>query len=152
MIYINNLEDSKEERTFYKNFKSHKYKTSESGRLDFIIAMALFKGNFEGALNYIEESIKENEEEYIKLTDDLKNYSLYTSIRNNQVINPIEMITVEQLKMIEVKAKAKFSITEQFITILLANLPILRKFQNENPDYTPNTDASVKEFWDYIVN
>ena len=130
---------------FGRVFVSHKDKTDKSGSLNMIIAQVLFKGNFEGALNFLEESIQESKQ--LTEIDNLKNNSLYTSLINSQVKNPSEVITESLLSKIEIKAKSRFGAINAFVNTGIKHLDLFREHQKANPNYELDAEEYAKTFW-----
>ena len=91
IIFQQQYDNPKVKSEFKSVFFSHSEKTEKSGHLNMIMVQILFKGNFEGALNFLQESI--NEKTQLKEIDNLKNNSLYTAVIDSKVKNPSEIIT-----------------------------------------------------------
>lgn len=150
IIFHERYHDSNTVKEFNTVFGSHKHKTEKSGAINIIIAQVLFKGNFEGAMSYLEESI--NEKNRLQEIDDLKNHSLYTSIVDGVVKNPSEVITDKLLKGIELNARSRFGAINAFVTVGIDHLPALRDYQRENPIHEMNIEAEVNNFWKEIMS
>lgn len=149
IIFKGEYDDPKVLSEFKKVFYSHIEKASKSKSLNMIIAQVLYKGNFEGALNFLKESIQESTQ--FKEIDNLKNYSLYTSLINSQVKNPSEIITENLLSIIELKAKSRFGAINAFVNAGIIDLPFLREHQKTNPSYELDAEKYAKEFWDDLM-
>lgn len=134
---------------FEKVFFSHQKKADKSSSLNIVIAQVLCKGSFKDALNFIEESIEERKQ--LKEIDNLKNYSLYTSVINSQVKNPIDVISETILSKIELKAKSRFGAINAFVTIGIEHLSALREHQKANPNYEIDAEEYAKKFWDELL-
>lgn len=137
-----------------KNLKdkvnSHNNKTYNSGALNLFIAQVLFKGNYEGAMNFIEDSI--GEKNRLGKINEYKNNSFYTAIVRDDVKMPSEMITVSNLETIKFKALSRFRMANAFITVSIEYLPEIKKFQQDNPNFSADEDEYVKDFWKEILD
>ena len=145
IIVEEKYDDPKVKSEFEKVFISHRKKTEKSSSLNIMIAEVLHKGNFEGALNFLQESIEERNQ--LEEINNLKNNSLYTTIINTKVKNPSEVITANLLSKIELKAKSRFGAIKAFVTFGIEHLTFLREHQKANPNYELDIEDYAKEFW-----
>lgn len=149
IIFQKQYDDPAIKLEFDKVFRSHKIKTDKSSSLNIMIAQVLYKGNFEGAMKFLEETIEEGKQ--LNHINDFKNYSLYTSIVDSNVKNPSEIITERHLANIELKAKSRFGATNAFVKVGIEHLESLRKYQNENPEFKPDAEDYAKKFWNELM-
>lgn len=133
-----------------KVFSSHQFKTEKSSSVSSFIAQVRFKGDFDGALDYLQESIAEKDQ--LQEIDNLKNYSLYTSIIKDGIQNPSEIITPLLVSKIETKAKDRLNATRAFVQMCFNHLHSIREFQNKNPNFQYDPETAEKIFWDSIIN
>lgn len=145
IIHEEQYDDPNVIKEFIKFFFSHQKKTVESLSLNFLIAQVNYKGDSKGAYRFLQ--LDEEKRKQVQATDDLKNYSLYTSIIDLQVKNPAEMISRELLSEIELEAKSRFNLINTFVLIGIKHLPEIREFQRANPNYKPDIEAYIKEHW-----
>ncbi len=143
------LGNKEKAKLFEKNFVSHKSKTKQSILIDTFIARIIFKGNYEGALSFLIDS--NDEMEKLNMINDYKNYSLYTSIVNNEVRKPSEVISNLLVEKISTKAINRYSVTQGFISTVIKALPTLKEFKFNNPNHNINIEKSVSDFWKEII-
>jgi AbiV family abortive infection protein len=137
-------------KEYERNLKMHPYKIKTSGALDSFICQVIYKGDFEGALKFLESSISENEHDL----DRDKNNSLYTNIVGDDVKKPIEMIDEEKMKYIWFRAISRYKIAEPFINMGLEHYETLREYQRENgsiKNMSLDMEEVSKKFWDEII-
>jgi AbiV family abortive infection protein len=141
-------EDIKE---YKKNFTKHRYKIKRSVGLGSFICQVLYKGNYEGAMSFLESSMSENE----NTLDEYKNKSLYTAIIGDDVKIPSEMVDEKKMDYVWFRATTRYNMAQPFIKVLLEHYQKLREHQRENGsirDMSVDTEKAAKEFWDEIIS
>jgi AbiV family abortive infection protein len=141
-----NEEDIKE---YKKGFFRHPHKIKKSRLLDMFICQFLHKGDYEKAIEFLESSISENENDL----DEQKNKSLYTAVINNTVMMPSEMIGEEKMNYIWYRVLGRYGMAQAFVNILLKHYGEIRQYQQENQsikNMMVDVEKAVKEFWDEI--
>jgi AbiV family abortive infection protein len=121
-----NIENATEIKEFDRSFCSHTSKTKLSQGIDFMFALMSEKTPTTKKLleNFIEQMDK------VDISNDNKNYSLYTSLIDNKFYKPSEIITEEQLSNIAFYAKLRLSIATPFFTLGIENFDVL--YENRN--------------------
>ena len=76
----------------------------------------------------------------VNISNDYKNYSLYTSLIENKFHKPSEIITKEKLENISYYAKLRLQIAESFIKLGIQNFDILYEIRNDLDE-----DAALRE-------
>ncbi|HRI22019.1 MAG TPA: AbiV family abortive infection protein [Panacibacter sp.] len=142
--------NEKDFKEFERSFKSHTSKIKRSRALDSFICQVIYKGDFDGALNFLQSSISENENQL----DQSKNNSLYTNIIDSQVKKPSEMISENQMNYIWLRAISRYKIAQPFVTMALEHYETLREYQREHgsiKNMSLDAEEVGKEFWDEII-
>lgn len=148
LVLIDPTED--DVRQYKRNFFKHTAKIKKSSALDTFICQVLYKGDYEGALTFLESSLAENELEL----DNYKNQSLYTSIIGDSVKTPLEMIDEEKMNYIRLRAVSRYKMVEPFIRMLLEHYIKLREYQKENGSIkhmSRDSEEAAKAFWEEII-
>lgn len=121
-----NIGNDIEVRNFNRAFLSHTTKTRFSQGMDFMFALMSEKTPHTKKMleNFIEQRDKVN------ISNDYKNYSLYTSLIDGKFYTPKEIITEEQLSNIAYYAKLRLRIANPFFTLGIKNFDVL--YENRN--------------------
>ena len=137
------IDNLKETKSFETAFRDHKTKTKYSQGLDFMYAIMSDKSDLTKALlgSWLDEHDK------IEISNNYKNYSLYTSLIDNKFQKPSEIITKEMLDKIAYYAKLRLQIAEPFFRLGIENFDLLYKTRNNfNIEETLNeTSKKIKE-------
>lgn len=118
-----NIDDIKETKKFFKDFTSHTVKTKTSQGIDFMFALEIEKSSYSKKL--IEEFIFERDD--VNVSNNYKNYSLYTSYKDGEFYKPSEIITKDMLNKISKHAKFRLQVGRPFIQLGIENYDILFK-------------------------
>ncbi len=120
MIIFNKYHDEIAVRKFLNDFKSHKTKTALSLNTDMIVAYMniLSDDNFNRTL--VKRAFVQSDN--LKKLDDLKNYSLYTSIEDGKFITPAEIIRKDLVDEIEFTAEMRLQVSEAIIKECLSRV------------------------------
>lgn len=115
------IDNAAEIREFDSAFINHKAKTKFSQGLDFMFALMSEKTPDTKKIleNFMEQRDKVN------ISNNYKNYSLYTSLIDNKFYMPSEIITEQQLSDIAYYAKLRLSIANPFFTLGIENFDAL---------------------------
>jgi len=118
-LMYDDIEDDLQCKAFLKNFTHHQTKTKISIGLDLIFALNSDASNFnkEVVKNFLNKSSKEN----INISNNLKNYSLYTSLIENKFYSPSEIITEDKVNDIEFWANLRLEIANSFFAPAIKN-------------------------------
>ncbi|PJJ08723.1 AbiV family abortive infection protein [Flavobacterium sp. 1] len=116
-----NIEDIEETKKFFKDFRSHTVKTETSQGIDFMFALQIEKSSYSKKL--IEEFIFDRVD--VAVSNDYKNYSLYTSYKDGEFYKPSEIITNDMLDKISKHAKFRLQVGKPFIKLGIDNYDIL---------------------------
>lgn len=111
------IENIVEINSFKKSFRSHTTKTKISQGIDLIFALMSEKSD-------LTKKILENwfvERDKVLISNDYKNYSLYTSLIANKFLKPSEIITKEKLDHIAYFAKLRLQIADPFFRLGIEN-------------------------------
>lgn len=121
------LEDDKSKiNKLLKELKKHKIKTDYSIGYD----MMLYKSLNEKHKKTLLESFVFNSSN-ISLVDDYKNYSLYTSIINNEFKKPSEIITLENVQNHKFYAEIRLNVAKELNRVNIDNFPTLIEARKE---------------------
>lgn len=135
-----NINNAPEIRDFNKAFYSHTTKTKFSQGMDFMFALMSEKTPSTKKLleNFMEQRDKVN------ISNDYKNYSLYTSLIDSKFYMPSEIITEEQLSHIAYYAKLRLRVANPFFTLGIENFDAL--YENKsNLDEEATLDEGAKK-------
>jgi AbiV family abortive infection protein len=88
-LLFDDYEDEEKQKSFLTDFRDHKIKTKKSAGIDFMIAMTLGSAEIKKVLITNMQTQLENTSKF----NDLKNYSLYTSLIENTFLMPEEIIS-----------------------------------------------------------
>ena len=91
-----NLKNEKEYKTFLKDFRDHKIKTEVSQGVDFMFVMMTEGNDFTKKL--LHNLLEKDNNLSLNLSNNKKNYSLYTSLIEDKFYAPLEVITLGGLK------------------------------------------------------
>jgi AbiV family abortive infection protein len=128
-------------------FRDHQWKTTKSIGMEILFAIFQFE-DYKKAILHIDELIEENEDVY--LLNDMKNYSLYTSLINNQCKTPGELITAKDVGAIAIKSMRRVHAAELYISQTLPNIDELRNYIRQ-PDFVlPSKEKLAMEFFKEI--
>ena len=133
------------QKMYREEFFEHRRKTKRSGAMDILVVEVLYQGEVDNALSFLESSFKESEKEL----NNRKNYSLYTSVIENNVKRPDEVITKDMVNHIWFRTISRFNAAKAFVETGLKNWEALRKYMKEQAEtgnvITPERYA--EEFW-----
>jgi AbiV family abortive infection protein len=145
------IDPSEEDIKSYKiEFFKHPHKIKKSGSLDMLICQFLYKGDYDGAMKFLESSMSEDEHHL----DAQKNKSLYTAINNDDVLMPSEMVDEKTMNYIWDRVLTRHKMAQPFINITLEHYAKLREYQQENgsiKNKSIDIEKAAKEFWDEIL-
>lgn len=145
-LLFDNLSDEKTKKIFLKDFRDHQEKTRKSIAMDYYFLL-IGKDHIDDKLKFLEASAYELKN--ISKLNDLKNYSLYTSIHNNQFKTPKELISDSNLDSIEFRALTRYRVAKSYLQFQLPHLETLKNYFSTNP-ITLSEDELIKNFWEYI--
>lgn len=126
-ILKGDIESDEETKKFLKKFTSHLEKTEFSQGIDFMFAIMAEKSDLTKKL--LENSFSELGK--VHISNNYKNYSLYTSLIENKFHKPSEIITKEKLENISYYVKLRLQIAEPFIKLGIQNFDILYETRND---------------------
>jgi AbiV family abortive infection protein len=121
---IENLQETKQ---FLKKFINHKTKTKSSQGIDFMYALSAEKSTF--TKNLLQDFMLEHND--VDVSNDYKNYSLYTSFKDNKFQKPSEIITKDRVENIAHYAKLRLQVAKPFFMIGIQNYDILFETRND---------------------
>ena len=142
---------SQDIKEYEKSFFRHPHKIKKSATLDTFICQVLHKGDYDGAMAFLESSISENENKL----DEYKNKSLYTAIVGNDVKIPSEMVDENKMNYIWFRAITRYRMAQPFVKMGLEHYQELREYQRENgslKNMSVDTEEEAKKFWDEIIS
>ncbi|PXY42725.1 hypothetical protein DMB65_01505 [Flavobacterium cheongpyeongense] len=131
-----NIEDAEETKRFFKDFRNHTVKTKTSQGIDFMFALQIEKSRYSKKM--IEEFIFQRDD--VIISNDYKNYSLYTSYKDGEFCTPSEIITKDMLDKISKHAKFRLQVGKPFIKLGIDNYDILFKTR----DLLNEEEASIE--------
>ncbi|MCK9403899.1 MAG: AbiV family abortive infection protein [Chitinophagaceae bacterium] len=137
------ITDKKAVKKFLSDFRNHKEKTRRSIAIDYYVLLVT-KDIVEDKLQFLEASAHEMEN--IDALNDLKNYSLYTSIHSNTFKTPNEIITDKLLSGIEFRALTRCGVAKSFMKFSLPFIDDLKKYCIENPINLTDEEL-IANFW-----
>lgn len=109
--------------SFKKEFHSHKLKTTQAINFDYLILSSI---NEKGERQKFFK-VMMLEHEKIEDFNNLKNYSLYTSIFNSKFLKPADIITLEHLEGIKERAKTRFGLVKPYLEFSLKHFEKVKK-------------------------
>lgn len=139
-ILKGDIESDEETKKFLKKFTSHLEKTEFSQGIDFMFAIMAEKSDLTKKL--LENSFSELGK--VHISNNYKNYSLYTSLIENKFHKPSEIITKEKLENISYYAKLRLQIAEPFIRLGIQNFDILYETRNDLDEEATSIECSKK--------
>lgn len=116
-----NINDEKETKRFFKDFRSHTAKTKSSEGVEFMFALASEKSSYSKKL--LEEFMYDRKDVFV--TNNFKNYSLYVSEIEGEFYKPSEIITSDMLDKISKHAKFRLQVGKPFIQLGIDNYDVL---------------------------
>lgn len=140
----------KDFKEYSEEFVAHRKKIKRSSALDAFICKVVYKGNYEGAMSFLESTISEDE----KKLDEYKNKSLYTEIIGDDVKSPAEMMGQKGVNYIWLRALSRFKMAQPFVKMCLEHYITLREYQKEHgsiKDMKIDDERMAKEFWDELL-
>jgi AbiV family abortive infection protein len=117
-------------KIFKKDFHSHKAKTTKAINFDAVLLSSIKEKSERHKFLY---SIL-LEHENLETFNDLKNYSLYTSIIKDKFLLPSEIITQKHLEEIEIRATTRFDLVKSGLNFLLDNFDEIKNANIEIDD------------------
>ncbi|MCR4032489.1 MULTISPECIES: AbiV family abortive infection protein [Flavobacterium] len=138
-----NIEDANETKKFFNDFKSHTVKTETSQGIDFMFALKIDKSPHSKKM--IEEFIFNRDD--VTVSNNYKNYSLYTSYIDGEFYKPSEIITNDMLDKISKHAKFRLQVGKPFIKIGIDNYDALFKTRDllNEEEASIETQKKIKE-------
>lgn len=120
------IDNDVETKKFQRDYTNHLAKTEFSQGIDFMFAIMAEKSDLTKKL--LENSFFELGK--VHISNNYKNYSLYTSLIDNKFHKPSEIITTEKLDKIAYYAKLRLQIAEPFLKLGIQNFDVL--YENRN--------------------
>lgn len=144
-----NIEDVEETKKFFKNFTSHTIKTKTSQGIDFMFALQIEKSSYSKKL--LEEFIYERID--VNISNNYKNYSLYSSFKDGEFYQPSEIITKDMLNKISKHAKFRLHVGGPFIRLGVNNYDILFETRNNlcEEDASAETQKKIEELLKFKI-
>jgi AbiV family abortive infection protein len=112
-LLFDDYENEEKQKEFLKDFKDHKVKTKKSAGVDFMIAMTIGTPEIKKVLISNMQTQLENTNKF----NDLKNYSLYTSLIVNTFLMPEEVISEKIVNELEFYAVIRHGAADQVYNI-----------------------------------
>lgn len=134
------IESDLETKKFQKDFTNHLAKTKFSQGIDFMFAIMSEKSDLTKKL--LENSYFELGK--VHISNNYKNYSLYTSLIDNKFHKPSEIITKEKLDKIAYYAKLRFQVAEPFLKLGIQNFDVLYETRNNLDEETTSIQGYKK--------
>ena len=134
------IENTIEIREFNRNFYSHTAKTKFSQGMDFMFA--LMSENIPNTKKILENFMEQRDK--VDISNENKNYSLYTSLIDNKFYKPSEIITEEQLSNIAFYAKLRLRIATPFFSLGIENFDVLYENRNNLDEETTLNEGAKK--------
>ncbi|RTY65288.1 AbiV family abortive infection protein [Flavobacterium sp. LB2P53] len=141
------IESDLETKKFQNDYKNHLAKTEFSQGIDFMFAIMAEKSDLTTKL--LENSFFELGK--VHISNNYKNFSLYTSLIDNKFNKPSEIITKEKLDNIAYYAKFRLQIAEPFLKLGIQNFDILYETRN-NLDEEATSIKSYKKIKEILKN
>jgi len=116
-LLFDDFENETNQKKFLKNFKSHKFKAKKSINIDLLVAEAIGSKNIKKTLILNAEYQKK----HINEINDLKNYSLYTSLVYGKFMLPSEIITKKMSDDLGFYAKIRQDTAKQISKLFIEN-------------------------------
>lgn len=126
-VLYGDLEDAIKTKQFLKEFRDHKTKTERAQSIDFMLAMTVKKSDFTKKL--LENSMSEFNTATI--SNNYKNYSLYTSLIGHKFHKPLDIITEDRLAKIAYYTKLRLQVAKPFIKTGIENYDLLFETRND---------------------
>ncbi|WP_415060740.1 AbiV family abortive infection protein [Flavobacterium sp.] len=118
-----NLENEKDCSKFLRNFRDHKIKTEVAQGIDFMFVMISESSEFTKSI--LQNFLEKNNKLSLNLSNDKKNYSLYTSFIKKKFYKPNEVILAKDLDEIESYANLRLKIARPFFNLGIKNFGLL---------------------------
>jgi AbiV family abortive infection protein len=125
--YLNHLEE------FNVVFFDHIKKSKKSTAADFFLAQILYKGQPEKMMDFLEKRKGVLGNMTVNELNEMKNFSLYTSLRNKKVVIPFQLITESTATNMQLTAKWRHRWIKGATEFSGPHLLELRKYMEENP-------------------
>lgn len=135
-----NIDDIGETKQFFKKFLSHTTKTESSKGIDFMFALNV--GNTPFTKKLLKDLMFADEE--VNISNNYKNYSLYTSLIDDKFYKPSELITTDRLGKIAHYAKLRIKIAKPFFKIGIENYDVLFETRNDLDVETMSIETQKK--------
>jgi AbiV family abortive infection protein len=129
-LLLKDINDANAYKLFLKQFLDHKAKTNSFISFDYFVLMAL-KEQIVDKKKFLEATIYEFNN--LKLLNDLKNYSLYTSIIDDKFLSPKQLITNEHLNHIEFRINTRYKLAKFMLETATKVSHEIREFQLNTP-------------------
>lgn len=142
-VLYGDIEDVQETKQFFKKFRDHISKTESSQGIDFMFALNSDISGFTKKI--LENSMIEFDK--VHISNNYKNYSLYTSFIEDKFYKPSEIITKEKLDKITHYAKLRLQIVKPFIKIGVENFDLLFNTRNnlDKEEMSIETQKKIEE-------
>jgi AbiV family abortive infection protein len=134
-------------KKFNGAFFDHLEKSERSTSADFFVAKILYKGQSEKMIDFIVKRKGVLGNMSVNELNEMKNFCLYTSLRNNKVVIPDQLITKKTASNMQLTANIRLKWTKGVTQLSAPQLLDLRKYKEENP---VNFDKYVKELGEEI--
>lgn len=148
LLVTNDYHKTKEAAAFFKEFKSHEQKNYRSAGVDILIAEIMFKGNHDGAMKFLEKSF--HGKDRMREQNDLKNWSLYTSIVDNKIQLPNEIIKKSLVNNIHIVAINRLNATYVWVRTGIENLQALKDYYVNHTLNEHDIKKYAISFWEKI--
>ena len=135
-----NIDDIRETKQFFKKFLSHTTKTESSKGIDFMFSLTV--GNTPFTKKLLLDLMFADEE--VNISNNYKNYSLYTSLIDDKFYKPSEVITTARLAKIAHYAKLRLKIAKPFFKIGIENYDVLFETRNDLDVETMSIETQKK--------
>lgn len=127
-VLYGNIDDVQATKQFNKDFVNHLTKTNNSIGIDFMFALSAKQSAFTKKL--LKEMMFEYNDD-AKVSNNYKNYSLYTSLIEKKFYQPSEIITKERLDKIAYYAELRLKIAKPFFSTGILNYDKLFETRND---------------------
>jgi AbiV family abortive infection protein len=123
----NDFEDPSMQKVFLKDFRDHKAKTKKSMGIDILIAESIDDELIKKRL--LDNILKQDND--IEKINEYKNYSLYTSIKEDKILLPSQVISEKMANDLGFYAFIRQLATKQTLDILTQNFDELKNYNEK---------------------